>query len=263
MSDIKLVVQADDFGMCHAVNQAVVRAFHEGILTQAVMMVPCSAFEEAAELARRDSIPVGLHCTLTAEWDHLRWAPLSGGASLREADGGFHRTIERATAEVDVHEAKAELVMQAQRMVDCGLDTLYIDTHMGMICPEAYEHVCEQFDLPFLWPTVVNHIEFTSFGVLSPRHAAIKRSWLMDFLSDLGPGNHFLQTHPGVAGEELRGLTPRDAPNADWTEEFRASDLAMLTSPAVAAHVEQLGIKLVTVADFVSERPATASSAAP
>ena len=106
MSRIKLAVQADDFGMCDAVNQGVVCAFRDGILTQAMMMAPCPAFDAAVSLAKRDAIPVGLHSTLTAEWDNLRWSSLSGGGSLADKDGSFYRTVETANANVNIEEAK-------------------------------------------------------------------------------------------------------------------------------------------------------------
>ena len=60
---IDLVVQSDDFGMCHAVNVGIVRAFTEGILTQVSTMVPCPWFDEAAELARHHAVSY-THLTL-------------------------------------------------------------------------------------------------------------------------------------------------------------------------------------------------------
>ena len=105
MSRIRLVVQADDFGMCQAINQGIVHAFREGILTQAAMMAPCPWFEEAVLLAKRESIPVGMHSTLTSEWDHMRWRPLTSGSSLCEADGTFHRSVESARGKVVVEES--------------------------------------------------------------------------------------------------------------------------------------------------------------
>lgn len=61
----RLIVNADDFGRSHSINQAVIRAHREGILTTASLMVNGDAFDEAAELARQNpTLGVGLHLTL-------------------------------------------------------------------------------------------------------------------------------------------------------------------------------------------------------
>ncbi len=61
----RLIVNADDFGRSHSINQAVIRAHREGILTTASLMVNGEAFEEAVELARQNpTLGVGLHLTL-------------------------------------------------------------------------------------------------------------------------------------------------------------------------------------------------------
>jgi hopanoid biosynthesis associated protein HpnK len=61
----RLIVNADDFGRSHSINQAVVRAHREGILTAASLMVNEAASEEAVALARQNpELGVGLHLTL-------------------------------------------------------------------------------------------------------------------------------------------------------------------------------------------------------
>jgi hopanoid biosynthesis associated protein HpnK len=61
----RLIVNADDFGRAHSINEAVVRAHREGILTTASLMVnepPCA---EAVAMARENpALGVGLHLTL-------------------------------------------------------------------------------------------------------------------------------------------------------------------------------------------------------
>ena len=49
----RLIVNADDFGLSHSVNEAVIRAHREGILTTASLMVNEPGFDEAVELARK------------------------------------------------------------------------------------------------------------------------------------------------------------------------------------------------------------------
>lgn len=61
----RLIVNADDFGLSPSVNQAVIRAHREGILTTASLMVNESSCAEAVELAKQNPrLGVGLHLTL-------------------------------------------------------------------------------------------------------------------------------------------------------------------------------------------------------
>src|SRR6188508_2113692 len=61
----RLIVNADDFGLNTATNQAVIRAHREGILTTASLMVNEPGFEEAVALAKENpNLGVGLHLTL-------------------------------------------------------------------------------------------------------------------------------------------------------------------------------------------------------
>src|SRR4051794_9597444 len=61
----RLIVNADDFGRSHSINEAVIGAHREGILTSASLMVNESAAGEAVELARENpKLGVGLHLTV-------------------------------------------------------------------------------------------------------------------------------------------------------------------------------------------------------
>ena len=61
----RLIVNADDFGRSHSINQAVVRAHREGILTTASLMVNEPSCDEAAALAKKNPrLGVGLHLSL-------------------------------------------------------------------------------------------------------------------------------------------------------------------------------------------------------
>ncbi len=61
----RLIVNADDFGRSGSINEAVIRAHQEGILTTASLMVNEPAAAEAVELARKNPrLGVGLHLSL-------------------------------------------------------------------------------------------------------------------------------------------------------------------------------------------------------
>ncbi|HZU72298.1 MAG TPA: ChbG/HpnK family deacetylase [Acidimicrobiales bacterium] len=253
---IELVVQGDDFGMCHAVNEGIRAAFVDGVLTQASFMAACPWAQEALSLARQHAIPLGLHQTLTCDWENFRWGPLTKGPSLAGEDGSFPSTVAEAAARVDPPDAEAELRRQAGVVQRAGLRLGYLDVHMGMVCPPAYQRLSEELGLPFLYPGLATSLKFASIRGLSERPAGAKKSWLLHHLERLTTGVHLLVTHPGVAGPELASLTTSASPVHRWAEDYRASDLETLTDAEVAAAIESLGIRLTSVVDAVALAPA-------
>ncbi len=129
---VRLVVQADDLGMCRAVNEGIEVAVTDGIVTQASAMAPTPWFAEGAAVARRLGLDTGLHCTFTCEWDFLRWGPLSSGPSLRLDDGTLPRTVEDAAARIDPAQGLDELRVQIRRARACGLEPCYVDPHVWL-----------------------------------------------------------------------------------------------------------------------------------
>src|SRR5512143_1883663 len=73
-----LIVNADDFGMCHAINEAVMRAFPQGVLSSTTLMVPCPwALHAMHSLADHPEIPFGIHLTVISDWVDYRWGPVT------------------------------------------------------------------------------------------------------------------------------------------------------------------------------------------
>jgi hopanoid biosynthesis associated protein HpnK len=83
----RLIVNADDFGRSHSINQAVIQAHTQGILTTASLMVTGDGFEEAVALARQaPTLGVGLHLTLVCGRAAL---PATSIPGLVDASGAF------------------------------------------------------------------------------------------------------------------------------------------------------------------------------
>src|SRR5689334_4051776 len=75
----RLIVNADDFGRSRSINEAVIRAHREGILTSASLMVNEADCGEAVELAKQNPrLGVGLHLTLLMGHSALRPAEIPG-----------------------------------------------------------------------------------------------------------------------------------------------------------------------------------------
>jgi hypothetical protein len=250
-SATRLVVQSDDFGMCHAVNDGVVRAFQDGILTQASMMVACPWFPEAARLTREHGIPVGTHLMLTAEWDFYRWGPLTGGRSLVKASGRFPKTIPEAKKRATVEEAIDEFVAQIETLRAEGIEPAYLDCHMGIVRLEAYVEMCRRYEKRFMHPIGEVAYPWESRWELSSFATDEKEDAFIAHLESLGPGDHFVYAHCAVDSSELWALTSPDADNFDIAAELRIADLAAITSPRVRKVVEAREIQLVSMRDLV------------
>ena len=91
-----MVVHADDIGMCHSTLPAIDELMAFGLVTSASAMVPCPWFLEVVAWHQRNpQFDLGIHLTLTSEWERYRWGPISTRAvasGLLDDQGYFHRT---------------------------------------------------------------------------------------------------------------------------------------------------------------------------
>jgi predicted glycoside hydrolase/deacetylase ChbG (UPF0249 family) len=129
---LKLIVNADDFGISEAVNRGIVEAHVRGIVTSTSIMATAPKFEHAVELARqRPSLAVGVHLVLTEQ------RPLTGAAaaaSLVRPDGTFEPHLKqllkkRLRGLVAMSEVRSELDAQIRRVRSAGIAINHLDGH--------------------------------------------------------------------------------------------------------------------------------------
>lgn len=227
-----LIIRADDFGMCHAVNEAVRLAFERGLITCASLMAPCPWFEEAARLCREHPAwDVGLHLTLFSEWRDYRWGPVlpaSEVPSLVDRDGFFHSWPTRLAArrprprEAE-KEFRAQLLLARRR----GVKVSYLDFHIQCLpaLKGAAQKVAREFRLPVSGWNGERRIAPLFLPALArgPVRARLGRA-----LSLLRPGLNLHALHPGLPTEELRAIgkpgQPAGAEAAERDLAFRSLD---------------------------------------
>src|SRR4051794_15806650 len=113
-----LIINADDFGMCHAINAATLRAFQEGIVSSTSLMAPCPWARHAMHLLKEQpEIPFAVHLTLISEQPTYRWGPLSPRdkvPSLLDEAGCFYSNDRRDEFPVRARLDEVELEFRAQ-----------------------------------------------------------------------------------------------------------------------------------------------------
>ena len=131
----RLIINADDFGRSHSINQAVIRAHRDGVLTTASLMVNGEAFDEAVELARQHlNLGVGLHLTLVCGTASLPREKIPG---LINEKGEFSNDPIRSglayfTRQGLRKELKAEMAAQFEKFCRTGLALDHVDGHLNM-----------------------------------------------------------------------------------------------------------------------------------
>lgn len=137
----RMVIHADDVGMCHGTNQAFVELARLGTIGAGSVMVPCPWFPEIAAIASGDdTLDVGVHLTLNVEQQGYRWAPISGPSTaggLTDEHGYCWSTVAEVRANAHPDAVEAEWRAQIDRAIDAGIDVSHLDAHMGSsLAPE-------------------------------------------------------------------------------------------------------------------------------
>jgi hopanoid biosynthesis associated protein HpnK len=128
----QLILNADDFGMTLGVNEGIIRAHREGILTSATLMANGEAFDDAVESARANKeLGVGCHLVLVGG---KCVATKDSVASLVDAGGNLPDSLPLFVAKISsgiirIEEIEREFRAQIGRVRAAGIEPTHLDTH--------------------------------------------------------------------------------------------------------------------------------------
>ena len=221
-----LVVNADDFGHSAEVNRGVIRAFQDGIVTSASLMVRRPGAQEAASLARGlGELSVGLHVDL-GEWMYRdgEWIP-----------------VDEVVPTDDAASVEPEVSAQADRFRELmGRDPTHLDSHQHVHREEpargAVMALGERLGVPVRHFTsgIVYRGEFYGrTGRGDPVEDSISSEELIRMIRSLRDGITEVACHPGAEGV-------RDPVYA----AERALELEVLCHPEVRRVVDEEGVEL-------------------
>jgi len=247
----KLVVNADDFGFTRDVNQGIVEAHRDGILTATTLMATGAAFDDAVRLAKENpSLDIGCHLVLVGS------AP-------------YPLTVPQLVQVVAFRRIKIydELAAQVRKILDAGLSPTHLDTHKHthLLPPvlDAIAGISEEFRIPWVrrpfdfegagWKTRAMRMMTGRFAAVLSSHGCRSTDWfagfritghyrasdLVDLFRALPEGSTEFMCHPGRCGDELRAASTR-------LKHSREEELRALTSPEVRAALRESGIELAT-----------------
>lgn len=270
-TDRVVIFHADDIGMCQASVSAYQELLDFGLMSSAATMVPCGWFPATAAFCRANpQVDMGVHLTLTSEWDAYRWRPVSTSdpaTGLLDSEGYLHRR------EVDLHQQAektavfTELKAQIDYALANGIVPTHLDNHMLAIFPpylDIYLQLAQAYKLPaFVFRCTIEQLEANGFEESTARQWAnqiraveeqglpLLDHWCVMsytehenrfeqakvYLDNLPAGITYFLFHPSTDTPELRAIAP------DW--RTRVADYELFKNKKFRQYVGQLGIHII------------------
>jgi chitin disaccharide deacetylase len=274
--DRVVILHADDIGMCHATIPAFEHLLEFGLVSSYAIMTPCPWASAALEIAREARADVGVHITLTSEWKHYRWSPLSTRdrqSGLLDSEGFFPRTTKEIQTSAVPASARSEMRAQFEFFADHDVQPTHMDSHMlsafdssllGEYVETALEHATPALFLSSsnagIWMSdATQAMTETLRGSLTARgfplldHASgmplstdpnsrddefqVRLEIAKSLLGQLEPGVTHFAFHPSVDTPELRAICP------DW--RARVGDERVFRSAELRDYLNGLGVHVI------------------
>ncbi len=273
----RLIVNADDIGLCTGTVTGILHGHRRGIITSTSVMFTTPASSRAVEVLRdHPSLDVGVHLTFVEGRPVLAadWVP-----SLLNGQGRFLTPLEWRTSgrRPDLKELRAEWRAQIALALGAGLRISHLDlhTHVGYLLPEVFElhvNLAAEYRLAMRFPfgegweamgtRVAAQVGLPPDAIMAmlrqyrelvvarkvphpdrfvdafPDMAACDGGALAHLISTLGEGTSEILTHPAFEAGCKRYLGDR--------AKKRAAELAALCDPRVKQAIEREGIELVS-----------------
>jgi len=225
------------------------------------IMVPCPWFPEAVKMLNENpGLDVGVHITITSEWENIKWGPLTHAPSISDEDGYFYPQLrpsenfpeDRALKpqEWDINEIEAEMRAQIELATKYLPQVSHLTCHMGCAgwdekVGEVYRKLADEYDL---------NINTGAYGVEYFRMREKGESLderinnFIEGLNRLETGKTYLFVeHPAIGTVEMEAI---GRTGYYGVKDDRDLVTKMFTSGKVLQVIKDKGIKLISYADL-------------
>jgi predicted glycoside hydrolase/deacetylase ChbG (UPF0249 family) len=263
-----LILHADDLGAAHSIDVASLDALDKGAISSASIMVPTPWITEVAAYAKaHPNADLGIHLTLTSEWQTYRWGSVESKdkvPSLLDSIGTFPSEERLVAATAKPAEVEREIRAQINRALALGIRPTHLDSHMGALftAPELaaiYVKVAREYHLPFLAvrgnppgapqaPLSEQDIVLDAVIIAGPQVPRDQwKAFYLNAIANLKPGLTEMIVHLGHDDAELQAVTVNHEP---YGSAWRQRDYEVVTSPEFRKALRDNHVILVTWKDL-------------
>jgi predicted glycoside hydrolase/deacetylase ChbG (UPF0249 family) len=263
-----LILHGDDLGASHSVNVATFEALEKGAISSASIMMPTPWVAEVAAYARaHPDADLGLHLTVTAEWETYKWGSVAASNEVRtllDSAGAFPADVAPVVAHAKPAEVERELAAQIALAHALGIRPTHVDSHMGALFTPpfaaTYVKVAHAHHLPFLalrdmpagmsaLPLAPSDVVLDNVIIAGPEVPRDKwKEFYLNAIASLKPGLTEIIVHLGHDDAELQAVTVNHEPyGAAW----RQRDYDVVMSGEFRKALQDNGVVLVRWRDLM------------
>ncbi|SEG63341.1 chitin disaccharide deacetylase [Vibrio hangzhouensis] len=232
---MKIIFNADDYGLCQAVNQGIIASHLNGVVTSTTMMVGMPGEQDALErLLLAPSLSVGVHLRLTAG------KPLSSDFPIVNSEGRFPKYDALMAQLESVHEASIyeEFHAQIEHFLSFGIPLSHLDSHhhvhLHPIVTKVVARLSHEFDVPYRATPTLAGYQFSD-GFYDDN---ISLEWLKSQLSSWSERYDVVEVmcHPAIVDEGLSSMS-------SYVDK-REQELGVLSSQELKQYIQEHQIEL-------------------
>ncbi|MDR1200554.1 MAG: ChbG/HpnK family deacetylase [Tannerellaceae bacterium] len=272
----RLIVRADDMGAFHSVNEAFIKTYQDGIVTSAEVMVVTPWFPEAVKMLKENPLlDVGLHLTITSEWENMKWRPLTPCPSLTDCNGYFYPMMSPNPAypgqsilenKWNIREIEQEFRAQIELALKNIPQISHLSGHMFStgFDPEVVKLVKrlgEEYNLPAMdRMDAVEQYAFEYIGYDGPKRTPEeKEASFIKRLNSLENGKTYMfLDHPALSNAEVETIGHIGYEDVSFDRQG-VTDL--FTSEMVKQVIKDKGIRLINYNDLTKALPRSTPAA--
>jgi predicted glycoside hydrolase/deacetylase ChbG (UPF0249 family) len=255
-----LIIHADDLGLTETQNAASIDALENGIVNSGSIMVPCRGYSEIIKYASvNQGKDLGVHLTLTSEWESYKWGPVSPEQevkSLTDNCGFFLPDKKGMVLRSSAEDIEKELRAQINRLLDDGIDITHLDSHMFVAFAskilKIYARLGKEYKVPVLLTNDIPVKYLLSPGIIAVDNLLYARNddfkdglkgFYSNMLNTLTPGLNCILVHVAYDNQEMKEMT---ANNLSFGSAWRQADFDFFTSAEARKLLKQNNIQLIT-----------------
>ena len=253
-----LIINADDFGMCHSVCEAILGTLLHKVVTSTTLMTPCPWAPHAIRLLKEyPDLPFGVHLTLVRDFSNYRWGPLRSRGdvpSLIDETGYFYSYdhIPDLLAGAKLDEVELEFRAQIEAVLTEHLTPTHLDWHcladggrpdiseLTLRLAREYGLAMRVHGRAFAARCQDEGLPTSDHGVLDSYHldASDKPARYAELMRALPAGLSEWAVHPSLGNAESQALEP-----GNW--QVRKADFDFFTSQEAHDLLAEEGIVLL------------------